>query len=546
MIRDPHTKADPLQRVQDYHTASKHAFQRFANGPGYLDWDKQPDPFRRYAGAHIIALEKFPDTDNSPGIDGPLYDEAFIPGRIASTALDTQFISRLFFDSMAISAWKVAGNSRWALRVNPSSGNLHPTEAYLICGPVEGLSASPMVCHYRPLEHALEVLAEFDTTLWKNLCTGFPDNTVFVALTSIHWREAWKYGLRAYRYCQHDAGHAIGAVSIAAAGMGWQAKILDDLGTDELAWLTGTFREHDAEREESDLLLALCPCDSEMHATGLLAESIRAFRSLAWQGQPNRLSGSHVEWEIEKVAEATRKPRTADTYAEWCDFSQLILSASRPAALRKIIRQRRSAVDMDGVTRLPRETFFHILQKTLPVFGATPFHSLPWRPHIHLAIFVHRVDDLPPGLYFLVRDASKKISLEAACSSSHAWKKPAGSPASLELYCLIEADATKAAEQISCSQPIASNGCFSLGMIAEFQSSLQQYGPWFYPRLFWEAGVIGQVLYLEAEAAGIRGTGIGCYFDNPMHDILGLTDNRYQDLYHFTVGGPVEDTRLIT
>ncbi|HSC76113.1 MAG TPA: SagB/ThcOx family dehydrogenase, partial [Pseudomonadales bacterium] len=143
-------------------------------------------------------------------------------------------------------------------------------------------------------------------------------------------------------------------------------------------------------------------------------------------------------------------------------------------------------------------------------------------------------------------NATQKKSLETACSSSHAWKKPAGCPASLELYCLIEADATKAAEQISCSQQIAGDGCFSLGMIAEFQRPLQQYGSWFYPRLFWEAGMIGQMLYLEAEAAGIRGTGIGCYFDNPMHDILGLTDNRYQDLYHFTVGGPVEDARLIT
>jgi uncharacterized membrane protein len=35
-----------------------------------------------------------------------------------------------------------------------------------------------------------------------------------------------------------------------------------------------------------------------------------------------------------------------------------------------------------------------------------------------------------------------------------------------------------------------------------------------YPRLFWETGVIGQVLYLEAHAFGISATGIGCYFDD--------------------------------
>ena len=35
-------------------------------------------------------------------------------------------------------------------------------------------------------------------------------------------------------------------------------------------------------------------------------------------------------------------------------------------------------------------------------------------------------------------------------------------------------------------------------------------------------------------------------FDDPMHGILGVKDRKYQDLYHFTIGGPIEDTRLTT
>ena len=58
--------------------------------------------------------------------------------------------------------------------------------------------------------------------------------------------------------------------------------------------------------------------------------------------------------------------------------------------------------------------------------------------------------------------------------------------------------------------------------------------------------MIGQTLYLEAEAAGSRGTGIGCYFDDPVHQVLGLEDVQFQDLYHFTVGMAVEDPRLTT
>jgi hypothetical protein len=83
-------------------------------------------------------------------------------------------------------------------------------------------------------------------------------------------------------------------------------------------------------------------------------------------------------------------------------------------------------------------------------------------------------------------------------------------------------------------------------MIAEFDRSLDEYGPSFYRQLFWESGVVGQVLYLEAEAAGVRATGIGCFYDDPVHDVLGLTGHAFQSLYHFTIGVPVEDTRLTT
>jgi hypothetical protein len=54
------------------------------------------------------------------------------------------------------------------------------------------------------------------------------------------------------------------------------------------------------------------------------------------------------------------------------------------------------------------------------------------------------------------------------------------------------------------------------------------------------------VLYLEAEAAGARATGIGCYYDDPVHAMLGLDGHAWQSLYHFSMGLPVEDTRLTT
>ena len=531
---------DALETVRRYHQVTKHHVHRFAHGPGYLDWDTQPDPFRRYDGASLIGLDKIPRAEE------PRYDDAFVEGRTPPVPLNRRSISQLFFDSLAISAWKSAGGTRWALRVNPSSGNLHPTEGYLLCGPVDGLCAVPMVCHYAPKEHALEIRAKVGEALWEALCERCPPETVFIGLTSVHWREAWKYGQRAYRYCQHDLGHAIAAVAIAAAALGWQARLMDDLATAEVARLLGTDREHTAEPEEPDVLVAVGPRVSGITERTLPEDPVRRFAGLEWRGTPNALSPDHLDWGTDAPATAARRPRGPGPSGRSQESRTPAWMPTRPVPLRPIIRQRRSAMALDGQTRIDRDLFFRMLRRTVARQGQIPFSTLPWTPHIHLAIFVHRVDGLAPGLYMLVRDRTQRSGLEAACTRAASWVRPPGCPEDLDLSCLGQSDTRRTAQAVSCTQDIASDGCFSLGMVAEFDRPLGRHGAWVYPRLFWEAGAIGQVLYLEAEAAGIRGTGIGCYFDDAMHDVLGLEDTTYQDLYHFTVGGAVEDTRLTT
>jgi len=532
---------NPVDAVFDYHQATKHRVEAFASGPGFLDWATQPDPFRRYAGARLIRLDTVAPTDE------PRYDAVFTPGHLPDgLPVNLQTISQLFYDSLALSAWKSTGAARWALRVNASSGNLHPTEGYLVCGPVEGLCERPMVCHYTAQEHGLEVRAEFDIELWNTLSSGFPENTFFIGLTSIYWREAWKYGQRAYRYCMHDAGHALGAFSLAAAGLGWHARLLDEPGADELARLLGTSQPHTSEPEAPDLLMACMPAQPAAALPELPAAALHAFESLAWQGQPNQLSPSHVDWGIEAFAAHVHKPHGARTYEPFTEPPRSWSPPARPVALRQMIRQRRSAVAMDGQTRLSRGDFYRMLDRTLAVPGAVPFNMLPWKSQLHLALMVHRVDGIPPGLYLLVRDPAQTAVLEQALTQADPWHKPPGCPEQLPLYCLMQRDTRAAAREISCQQDIASDGCFSLAMLAEFSEPLERYGAWFYPRLYWEAGMIGQLLYLEAEAAGIRSTGIGCFLDDPMHEVLGLTDRRFQDIYHFTVGGAVDDPRLNT
>jgi len=156
------------------------------------------------------------------------------------------------------------------------------------------------------------------------------------------------------------------------------------------------------------------------------------------------------------------------------------------------------------------------------------------------------VDDISPGLYALVRDPEKVEPLRQATGREFLWRRPPSCPRGLPLYLLKEGDCRALAASVSCGQDIAGDGAFSLGMIADYIDSIVTCGAAFYRNLFWEAGLVGQVLYLEAEEAGIRSTGIGCYFDDPVHEVFGISSRDWQSFYHFTVGGPVEDKRLTT
>ena len=537
-----------LDIILAYHERTKHRPFRFAPAPGYLDWDTQPDPFRRFEGAAVLPLDLLPVKPE------PRDESACALGHIAQRPLDRVSISQLFQDALAFSAWKQAGSARWPLRVNPSSGNLHPTEGYLVAGPIAGLHPRPAVYHYTPFEHALELRAELSDEAWLEIAAELPEGAVLVGLTSIHWRESWKYGERAFRYCHHDAGHAIGSFASSAAGLGWEAKLLESVTDGDLAVLLGVHVQNGSEAEHADCLLAVFS-----QGAGFTIDEQRVFTipgtvrdelsGARWSGVPNRLSSDHHPWPvIDEVAAATEKlsrPGEAFWSPIVCENSSLEIGHS-PIPLRRIIHQRRSAVALDRHTGITRDAFYQILLKVMPGSQQVPFTTLPWRPCVDLLLFVHRVADLTPGLYALVRDPLRKEALESAMDRALAWTRADGCPASLPLFFLEAGDARGAAQQTSCDQEIAADGVFAAAMLSEYRASLEAFGPWFYRRLYWETGVIGQVLYLEAEASGIRGTGIGCFFDDLTHRVFGLTGDRFQVLYHFTMGGPVEDPRLQT
>ena len=551
-----------------YHDSTKHHFNRFAPSLGYLDWATQPDPFRRYDGAVVQDLPR-----TSPAITVS-YAELFDPpaqrfgevSSVVSQTIDDGSIGEFLRCSMGLSAWKQHGQSRWALRVNPSSGNLHPTEAWII---LDG-----RVWHYAPREHALEERCVLDSRTWNvRAADGILEDErrgpsgsaeyFLVALTSITWREAWKYGERAFRYCQHDTGHAICALRFAAAMLGWRMQLLSYWSDTQISALLGLDRDADyenAEREEPGCIAVVSTRPGfGIRDSGLDPEILAdAARRATWRGRANRLSSDHVQWPlIDEVTQATRYPGIGDRGSgiknttpdeSRTSGSPIPDPRSLHISARDVILRRRSALAFNPRGVLRRDAFFSMLNRLQTC--APPWDVVDWSPHVHLVLFVHRVQDVTPGIYAYLRDPAVLDEWKPAMRPEFIWEpvEPAhqhprtGEPTSL--FLLVPIDAGRIANRLSCDQEIAEDGFFSLAMLARLEEPLRTRGEWFYRRLFWECGLIGQVLYLEAEAAGTRATGIGCYYDEPVHELLGLSGHGWQSLYHFSMGLPIEDSRL--
>lgn len=497
-----------LTTVLEYHDRTKHRPARYAASLGYMDWATQPDPFRRYAGSEPIPLG-FSDAT-------PPYHLLFENGSLPKAPLCIESLSQLLRYALGLAAWKRHGGSRWALRCNASSGNLHPTECYVIAPPIEGISDHTSLLHYAPREHALEKLHTFDAAI-----EGMGNNGFFVVLSSLIWREAWKYGERCWRYCQLDAGHAAEAIRVSARALGWTCTVIpsDSHALERLCGLDQRERFDPQEWESADMMLWISP------ETALPSPIWPALPLLA--SQANRLSPSHHDWPVLRIIDDA----TQGFYPGSTPPLGRSMKPKPSKSAGEIILKRRSAQMMDG-TGITESQFRSLLDAS---------RECPGTADVHFALFIHRVEGIQPGLYLYLRDAEDLESLRNALDPTFLWRD-CGS----NLYLLREGDCRGAAQMVSCNQEIARDGAFSFGMLCRFAPVLEHHGAIGYKHLYHQCGAIGQMLYLEATSLGLSATGIGCFLDDEFHALLGIGDLSYQSLYHFTIGRAIVDTRITT
>ena len=335
-----------------------------------------PDPFRHYEGAPVVDLPADPPPpDGTPPKRG----------------LD--LLSQLFFYSAAISASKLvpSGGYRYALRVNPSSGNLHPTEFHFLTQDLTDWPAG--LYHYRPASHMAE----------QRATGGFDCAPVTVLLTSILWREAWKYRNRAYRYCLHDAGHAWESIALAAAAMGLNSFARGHFNDAEIA------QSCRLSSDEQPMLLIDLPG---------IAGSPSASPRIYQPGAPNRLSEEVVPYpRIERVQAATSTASPAGPVGPPASGSgeiQLPPPAGPVIPFAEAVRHRRSALDFIG----GQQSISLDQLSALLAAAANPHYAdFADTRFVQLYLYVHRVAGLAPGVTVTGRPAPNSNFFTRAISA---------------------------------------------------------------------------------------------------------------------------------
>jgi len=510
-----------IQMVYTYHNETKHSQLQYAKSLGYMDWATQPNPYRSYIDTQKTTLPL--SFENKSLGYSQIFTQVKEEKAVAPLCLES--VSQFFQFSLGLAAIKEFGDQSWALRCNASSGNLQPSEAYILAKDIEGIEDG--LHHYAPLEHQLELLSKTNSDL------ALPHNSFLVSLSSIVWREAWKYGERSWRYTQLDCGHALKALEISALMLGWKIEVISSKDT-ELQSLIGFDQAHryvPEERELADMLL-LVTLDNTVQTTKLNINTLRNTLENIYRGKANQLSHNWHRWDIlEKIEDATLSDELKVFKNDYYEDNPY----RKTSGLAKdIVLHRRSAQVMNkNDCSISKNEFDTIL-------GSIKSHN----SSIHLVISIHSVKGIDSGLYILLRNNAHKVELKSLLKEMFLWEKvdtDAG-----ELYKLQNADMRAISKTISCNQDIASHGAFTLGMLAQFSEQIETFGAARYKELYWECGAIGQQLYLETTSLNLSATGIGCFLDDMLHEMIGLQTNEYQTLYHFTVGRGLVDERLST
>jgi SagB-type dehydrogenase family enzyme len=472
-----------------YHEETKHSYESMYSSRHFLDWENQPQPFKRYCGLESIPLPAELSVTQMPALlalspPGEMSVITSVP-----TLHDLAYV--LFYAAGVTKRRFYRGHGEMLFRAAACTGALYHIDLYLSVCDMPGLQAG--VYHFDPHDFALHQLRQGDYRRVLLEASGndpaLQEAPVIVIGSDTFWRNAWKYRARAYRHSFWDAGTILANLLATAHARTLPAHLA--LGFADTP--VNALLDVDTDREVALFLVGL-------GTGGALPPATPPIEPLHLEVAP--LSPEELDYPAIRLMHAASSLESPDDAAEWRGAAPEVplppatgelfslcpdTAASLPsAALEDVIRRRGSTRQFAHQPLSLAQLSNVLVQATQPI--PADCLATSGRRLNDLYLIVHAVDGLPPGVYVF------HPQLQA-----------------LELLCA--GDFRQQAGELALGQELAADASVAVFCLCDVLVLLDHFGNRGYRVAQLEGGILGGRMYLAAYAQGFGATGL-TFFDD--------------------------------
>ena len=506
-----------------YHQKTKYFREEMAGNPRQLDWSSQPSPFKDYHSEHKIDLTPYLPFKKNPFTGKPLAYPPF--GDEEGLGLGN--ISRLlYFTNGVTGILQYPNGAKLYLRAGPTAGGLYPTEIYVAVREIPRLANG--IYNFQVKDHSLVPL--WEGNFWSEFsqyCFGheaIDQSNLFMIMTAVFQRSAWRYEDRAYRRILLDTGHILGNLNCYAEkeGLGvYPISGFFDQALNRLLFLD--------EAEEGVLMMNALPSLKTLKATEIRRSSVYP-------------SSTTKKEEFEDLKKSLLLGLHKSSYLGRNDYllegvmpdSDSIEDkfASRPSitlegkpldfgekGIEQTILERRSTRAYSGQPLFKDELanllFFAYEPAILKDETESQNRGLPqvFDPSLlETYVIVHGVIEIDSGVYYYAPMQQELRMVRNGQFKQTAWE-----------FCL--------------GQELGRDASVIVVHASHLPSSVSKYGNRAYRYLHLDAGHLGERLNLAAVRMGLGASGIGGFFDDEVNALLQLSSD-YAIVYVTTIGRP--------
>lgn len=503
--------------TQTFHNKSKLEYHSLRKEKKEIDWSKQAKSFRTYSDTPLKLINPSPQNFPKSSCKESLERQGFHQDLNLSGDLFLEQISTLIKYSLSISAWKKIQNRKYPLRVNPSTGNLHPLEFYFFLNQNTG---HPGLFHYNILENTLEQRHTEDLLPILAKATGYlelKDCPSVIVGTGISYRQTWKYGLRGYRYQLLDMGHAAASIMYSASAINLPCQLIGAFPDQSLRELCGL--QHLPEEP-----LCLIPIGKNLthwNYPPLKPEELP--HDHEFQGIPNRL---FEEDETYPELEELRHLSLLDVADLWPpqenSLAALPIEAINGKNFTEVSFGRRSALRFDDESIMPLEHLHYFCSSLFNHFNCDFLGSIFGKCRstlLKFKVLCLHVEGVEDGLYRIHED-------------------------NLELEFIQKGSLNKEVQYLFLEQSHIHGANLIFFIQGDFNQKTEIFRERLYRYLHLEAGFLGQTLYLNAENLSYKGLCLASFYDNELNHFLD-PHNQETCLLGFAIGKGLKDPYCI-